>query len=647
MTVVAGRPAGWSTEAADAVLAPWVDAGVLGDLEVHLVSAVLRLAPDRPDAAVLLALALAARATRLGHVCLDLAAAHDQLVAAQVDAGRASGLGLPDPGAWRALLAGSSVVTDAGAGPPPDGDDPLRPLVLDGDRVYLQRFWSFEVAVAGDVCRRADGSTVVGPTDPGEPAVVRRGLTEVFGGVPLDENGAVDLQFVAAERALTRPLSVIAGGPGTGKTHTVARILAAALQMADERGASLQVALAAPTGKAAARMAEAVEEQVVALDAAGRLGPGVADRMRAITPSTIHSLLQYRTRTSFRHDRTDPLVHDLVVVDETSMVSLPLLARLLDAVRPAARVVLVGDPFQLASIEAGTVMGDLVGPFHEDGSTAAGPLAGAVTELRRGHRFDAGSATAELALAVRDGDVDAVLDRLAAGDPTVHWVRPDDGPGLAALQVLVCGAAGEVVEAALAGAGAAALEAAGRIKVLAAVRRGPLGLDEWTGRIAGTVHGLVPAALAGGRPRVGTPVLVTHNDRVNDLANGDVGVVVHGDGVRWVAMSGPGGLRLLAPARLGEWEPWWAMTIHKSQGSEFAHAVVSLPTVDSPVLTRELLYTAITRAKPEVTVVASEEILRLAVTRPVARASGLGDRLWGTPDGVPGPGVAQSRRRNA
>ena len=395
MTVVGGRPTGWSTEAADTVLAPWVDAGVLGDLEMHLVSAVLRLAPDRPDDAVLLALALAARATRLGHVCLDLAVAHDQLVAAQADAGRASGLGLPDPGAWRARLARSSVVTDAGAGrlrtgTTRSGRSCSMAIVSTCSDSGASRWPSPATCVGGPT-----GAPPSAPPTPASAAAVRRGLTEVFGGVPLDEDGTVDLQFMAAERALTRPLSVIAGGPGTGKTHTVARILAAALQMADERGASLQVALAAPTGKAAARMAEAVEEQVVALDAAGRLGPGVADRMRAITPSTIHRLLRYRTRTSFRHDRMDPLVHDLVVVDETSMVSLPLLARLLDAVRPAARVVLVGDPFQLASIEAGTVMGDLVGPAPDDGGAVVGPLAGAVTELRRGHRFDAGSATAD------------------------------------------------------------------------------------------------------------------------------------------------------------------------------------------------------------------------------------------------------------
>ena len=189
-------------------------------------------------------------------------------------------------------------------------------------------------------------------------------------------------------------------------------------------------------------------------------------------------------------------------------------------------------------------------------------------------------------------------------------------------------AALEVVEAALADDGAAALSAATRMKVLTAVRRGPLGLLDWTGLIGGAAYDAVPPGLRGGRPNVGTPVLVTHNDPANRLANGDVGVVVQGEEGRWVVMPGSTTPRRLAPARLGEWEPWWAMTIHKSQGSEFPHAVVSLPFTDSPILTRELLYTAVTRAKPEVTIIGSEDVIRTAISRPVARASGLRDRLW-------------------
>jgi exodeoxyribonuclease V alpha subunit len=625
MTKQASRPVGWSTNELDGVLGPCVGAGVVGNFEVQLVRAVLRRAPTRPTDDCLLALALSARAMRLGHVCLDLRTAHDQVVASQDDQGTTEYVALPDPESWRAELAASPIVSV----PAETGATPgalLRPLVLDGFRLYLQRFWQFEVEVAAQLEERS--GPVSGITLPDDPdARVEPVLVDLFGGTPVDEDGRVDLQFVAARRALTRPVTVIAGGPGTGKTHTVARILAAAHELAGARGEVVRVALAAPTGKAATRMKEAVETQVAALLGAGRIDEDRADALRAIEPTTIHRLLGRRSRTSFRHDRDDPLPHDLVVVDETSMVSLPLLSRLLDGVRPEARLVLVGDPFQLASIEAGTVMGDMVGPSGRSEKSATAPLGGRVTELRVGHRFDAGSGIAELALAIRDGHADRVVDRLVHGSG-VHWVRPDDPAGLAALRAQVVAAATEVVRAALEDDGLVALKAVTRIKVLAAVRRGPLGLFDWSDLIDGAALGAVPVALRGGRPRVGTPVMVTHNDPVNRLANGDVGVVVHAPDGRWVVMAGSPEPRRLAPARLGEWEGWWAMTIHKSQGSEFPHAVVSLPTVDSPILTRELLYTAVTRAKDEVTLVGSEEIIRLAVDRPVARASGLSDRLW-------------------
>jgi len=625
MTAEDGRPVGWATDEEDVVLAPWVDAGIVGHFECHLVHTVVRLAPERPTDGCLLALALSARATRLGHVCLDLRTAHDQVVASQDDQGSIGHLALPDPEQWRAELAASPVVSVPSERVAPPGVL-LRPLVLDGHRLYLQRFWRFEVEVAAQL-RERTSAPAPGSTGEDPDARVESVLAELFGGLPVGEDGSIDLQFVAARRALTQPVTVIAGGPGTGKTHTVARLLAATLELAGTRGPVVRVALAAPTGKAATRMKEAVEAQVATLLTARRIDEDRAEALRGIEPTTIHQLLGRRTRTSFRHDREDPLPHDLVVVDETSMVSLPLLSRLLDALRPEARLVLVGDPFQLASIEAGTVMGDMVGPPGRSETSDRPALGGRVTELRVGHRFDKGSGIGELALAIRDGDEDRVVDRLANASG-VHWVRPDDATGLAALRTQVVGAAREVVSAALADDGPAALAAATRIKVLAAVRRGPLGLFEWSDLVDAAAQEAVPAVLRGGRPRVATPVMVTHNDPVNRLATGDVGVVVHGVDGRWVVMAGASEPRRLAPARLGEWEVWWAMTIHKSQGSEFPHAVVSLPTVDSPILTRELLYTAVTRAKDDVTLVGSEEMVRLAVARPVARASGLRDRLW-------------------
>ena len=615
-------PGGWDRGPTEDLLRPWTDAGVIGRYEAALVASVRRLSPDPVSDGALLALALVARAVRLGHVCLDLDAVRSQLAAALVDGDGMDRLDLPDPSTWRGDLASSPIVAPGGPAPDPTAGTRLRPLVLDAGRLYLERYWRFEVDVTRELYDRCHRS------GPAADDAVEAVLATVFGGATVVDDGSPDLQFVAARRALTSPVSVIAGGPGTGKTHTVARILAAAHLLAAERGEVFRAALAAPTGKAAARMAEAVEHQVRSLVTEARIGAAPAGTLTGITPTTIHSLLGFASRTSFRHDRDHPLLHDLVIVDETSMVSLPLLARLLDAVRPEARLVLVGDPFQLASIEAGTVMGDLVGRRLPERGPAGGPLDGRVTELRRGHRFDAGSETAALALAIRDGDADAVVDRLSAGGAGVHWVRPDDPVALAAVRAEVVTAATDVVTAALAGDGPTALAAATRVKVLAAVRRGPLCLVEWSDLIDTGVQAAIPLARRGGWPRVGTPVMVTRNDRVNDLANGDVGVVIQSADGRWVVLSGTDEPRRLAPARLGEWEPWWAMTIHKSQGSEFPHVVVSLPSVDSPILTRELLYTAVTRAKPEVTVVGSEEMIRRAVDRPVARASGLRDRLW-------------------
>jgi exodeoxyribonuclease V alpha subunit len=220
------------------------------------------------------------------------------------------------------------------------------------------------------------------------------------------------------------------------------------------------------------------------------------------------------------------------------------------------------------------------------------------------------------------------MEILRSGSAGVRWARPDDPVAVASVRAEVVESARTVVAHAVAGRELAALEEAVRVKVLTAVRRGPNGLAEWSEFISAGTQDLVPVGQRGGWPRLGMPVMVTGNDPINHLANGDVGVVIHDQVGRWVVMGGPERVRRLAPARLGAWEPWWAMTIHKSQGSEFAHAVVALPTIDSPILTRELLYTAVTRGKPEVSVVGSEEMIRLAVSRPAARASGLRDRLW-------------------
>ncbi len=613
---VSARTAGLPPELA--VLAPFVEAGVFSPYEVHVAAAVARLQPGVTDE-VLLALAVAARAPRFGHVCTRLEDVAIQL--AEPDGDEAGPLPWPTPATWSEALVASDVVV----GPDLASVEPVRPLVWDANRLYLQRYWHYELLVADDLERRVASASIGSPVDP-EPSAAS--IDALFGP---DAGAEPDLQRQAALRGLRPGVSIIAGGPGTGKTYTVARLLAAAHRDAADRGRQLRVALAAPTGKAAARLGEAVKEAVLVLEADSVIDAELAEALVRTVPTTVHALLGWRSRTRFLHDRADPLPHDLVIVDETSMVSLPLMAKMLDAVRPEARLVLVGDPFQLASIEAGTVMRDLVGPTTElGGSTPSSgtPLAGRVTVLERMHRFGESSSIAALADAVRHGNADTALSLLGDGRDDLVWVAPGDTDGVEAVTAEVVEAGAEVVAAAQRGDALAALAAAGRIKVLTGTRRGPWGLDDWTERIEGGIGRQLGGFGSRRRWHVGRPVLVTANDRANQVFNGDTGVVVNGVEGLVVALADGQGVRMLAPSRLDQVETWWAMTIHKAQGSEFAHAVVSLPDRRSPILTRELLYTAVTRARHQLTVVASEEALRMAVNRPLVRASGLQERLW-------------------
>jgi exodeoxyribonuclease V alpha subunit len=607
-----------------AVLAPFVQAGVFGPFEVQLATTMVRLQPGVSDE-VVLALAVAARAPRFGHVCAELGDVDRQIVESDESVDTLRALPWPSLDTWTRALGRSALV----AAPDAVVDERVRPLVWDGNRVYLHRYWHYESAVVDDLTRRARrGLQPPGPRSPEEGGdALEAGLDALFD----SRHGGPDLQREAARRALTSSVSIIAGGPGTGKTHTVARLLAVAHRVAEADDRSLSVALAAPTGKAAQRMRDAVRGEVPALEQSGAISPAIGLSLARTDATTIHRLLGWLPGPRFEHDRRNPLPHHLVIVDETSMVSLPLMARLLDAVRPEARVVLVGDPFQLASIEAGTVLGDVVGPSGEsDGNDvpAGSPLAGRVTVLRRMHRFGADSAIAALAEAIRVGDGDAAVDLVQGGHPDVRWVRDSDGAAVDRVRGLVIEAGVEMALAAMGGDVGAALAAANRIKVLAATRRGPLGLYDWSDRIEAAVGMQVPQMQRRRRWFVGRPIIVTGNDRVNRVANGDVGVVVDRNGGMEVGLSEEAGVRYLAPSRLDRVETWWAMTIHKSQGSEFTHAVVSLPQPESPILTRELLYTAVTRARKQLTIVGSEAALRAAVDRPVARASGLRDRLW-------------------
>ena len=622
---------------APGLLRAFNDVGVLTAADVHVARRLADVGGDG-DQLVSLAAALAVRGPRLGHVYVDLATIHDT---ATVDADEPvdlTGLPWPAPGAWLERLRASALVAEG-----EQDATASRPLRLAGSRLYLDRYWREERQIAADLGAFGD--------DP--PAGVRidvlaDGLARLFAGE------ADGLQDLAAACAVLRRFAVVAGGPGTGKTTTVARIAALLDEQAAAAGAPEPlIALAAPTGKAAARLEEAVHAEAGSLE----ISEAARARLRSLDATTLHRLLGWRpgSHSRFRHHRGNRLPHDVVVVDETSMVSLWLMARLVEAVRPAARLILVGDPGQLTSIEAGAVLGDIVGPAadglrmrpaaREALESASGRLVAAgspppgatvgdgIVVLDRVHRY--GGGIAALAEAVRRGDADAVVRVLSDAPEGVDWIPVDvaDPAAQAALTPIRDGAvaAGRaVLEAARAGAAAEAIEALGAFRVLCAHRRGEHGVATWMARIEGWLGGEVDGFAAEGRWYVGRPLLVTENDYGLRLYNGDTGVVVAtAPGRVAAAFERRGEILRFSPTRLAAVDTVHAMTIHKSQGSQFGTAAVLLPAPTSPILTRELLYTAITRARGQLILAGTEEAVRVAVSRPVTRASWLRQRLWG------------------
>lgn len=626
---------------AQGLLAQFNDAGVLAPADVH-VAARLGALGGEDDAAVLLGAALAVRAPRLGHVCTDLATAPATVITEGEQPVDVSALAWPALDMWTGGLAVSPLVA-AGTDGPTD-----RPLRLVGTRLYLDRYWREERRVAADLRARSSE-----PAEGVDTEVLAGGLGRLF---PAEAGAPADLQRLAAAAAVIRRLAVVAGGPGTGKTTTVAGILALLDEQAAAAGvAPPRVALAAPTGKAAARMEEAVHEEAGRLD----VDAGVRERLLATGASTLHRLLGWRpdSRSRFRHDRGNQLPHDVVVVDETSMVSLSLMAKLVEAVRAGARLILVGDPEQLASVEAGAVLGDIVGPaatsLRMRAATRAllAPVTGqevpaedppettavgdGIVVLRHVHRF--GGAIAELARAVQRGDEDAALDVLRAGSEDVQWIPVDVADSgvddaLAPMRDDLVDAGRRLYACAQTGDGRGALTALGAMRVLCAHRRGPHGVTTWMARVEGWLAAAIEGYATGGRWYVGRPVLVTANDYGLRLYNGDTGVIVDkGQGRVTAVFERRGEVFELSPARLSAVDTVHAMTVHKGQGSQFAGVAVLLPDAASPVLTRELLYTAVTRAQRRLRIVGTEDSLRTAVTRPIARASGLRDLLWGSP----------------
>ncbi len=605
--------------------------GHLRTLDHALAQSLRRLDRETPDR-VLAAAALASLALAKGHAGLSLSSPR-VLFDADPD------VVWPDEGDWRVQLAASRWVAT------PDAvdaiADPHAPLVLEGDLLYLRRYREYERTLALGLQRIAASAV---PETGIEP------LAPLF--AALFPPAAHDVhQARAAALALRHALLLVTGGPGTGKTTTTARLLVLLAAQARHGGrATLRIALAAPTGRAAERMAESVRHAVQALAASGV----DADLLAALpaTGSTLHRLLgTIPDSPRFRHHADNPLPFDVVVVDEASMIDLPLMAKLVDAIDGGTRLVLLGDPDQLPSVEAGDVLAAILGAagdgdtLAQDDAAALRPLLGEATlmtpasdrearfsgaraHLQRGWRQSDALHLTPLAAAVRDGAADTALDLLRNGTlSNVHFHEGLADPLEAQRDALLA----HWRSLADAATPTDALAQSARLRLLTAVREGPQGARTLNARIERLLMETGAGVSRSGPGHFhGQLLIVTENSYRHRLFNGDIGICLRDDGgalVAWFPGEDPAQPRAFHPAALPAHEPAFAMTVHKAQGSEFDAVWLLLPARDSRVLSRELVYTGITRARRRLHIAGSEAVIRDALSRHASRWSGLGWRL--------------------
>jgi len=567
------------------------------------------------DPLVALGMLLARRALGEGHACLTLGVEEP---------------GIPGEAAYcstaalRAALEASVLVGGPGA---------RCPLILEGDRLYLHRYWQYEERLAQRLralMARQPEAVDLAPLRSGG------GLFEYGWIAP----GETNWQAVAAATALRHRLTVISGGPGTGKTYTVLRLIRLLIDAAEAAGQPFpEIRLAAPTGKAAARMMESIHRGLDDWPDGARIAERLPDQA-----STLHRLLGLRQgSTRPFHDRDNPLNADAVVVDEASMVDLPMMAKLVDALPEKARLILLGDRYQLASVESGSVLAELCdgagtnafsraqreafgGLLAPDAMTAPGPvspLSDHVVTLRTSHRFHPQSPIGRFAAAVNEGHAQAALDAAGEGATEIflELAEPTD---LASLAEVLARAYGPLIET---DDPMHALTMLDRVRLLTATRVGPAGvyaMNRRIGSLLAEAYGFDPD-----RPWFhGRPVIVLHNDYRAGLFNGDTGVCLRGtEGGLRVWFRTEEGVRSLLPTSMPDHETAFAMTVHKSQGSEFREVHLLLPSEDSPVLSRELVYTGVTRARERLNVHAPRDVLEAAINRRVMRRSGLAERL--------------------
>jgi exodeoxyribonuclease V alpha subunit len=569
---------------------------------------------------VLRAACLVSYLYRQGDVCLSLDRYASQSIFDDSD------IQAPDLETWKDQLTNSSLVGNPGD---------FKPLILDGNRLYLHKLWHYEDSLARQLIQRS--AMQLSNVD---TSLLIDGLDRLFPNSPANE---VDWQRVAAAVSVKNKLSIISGGPGTGKTSTVVRMLALILEQSSGRATVPNIALAAPTGKAAARLKDSITSAKQDLNIEDEIGNAIPDETM-----TLHQLLGARRYTSsFKHDEDNPVPYDTVVVDEASMVDQALMAKLMNALLDDTRLILLGDKDQLASVEAGSVLGDICdidqNQFSEDTAKwlkkvslsipksyiSEHPLLliDHITLLTKSYRFGPKSGIAQLAESVNRGDADEAIHILESdefADTSLITIAGESDLEKVIRQKVTAYYRNIIQSSSI----AKALNVFNDFRLLSAHRRGAWGvtfINRYVEKIL-QQEKLIPKY---GRWYPGKPVIVNVNDYTLQLHNGDTGVcLLDKTGTKKVYFRHEDEVRAVAPARLPDHNTAFALTVHKSQGSEFDEVLFILPNKPSNILSRELIYTAITRARTEITVLGNRPVLRYGVERKLQRSSGLRHRLW-------------------
>ncbi len=608
------------------------NSGIFSEIDIHFARFILRFSVD-PDPDLFLAAALVSRATANGDICLNLDSMSEAVLLEEPAGG--DPVRCPPAVKWRQKLKAHTAV-----GKPGD----RFPLILDDhNRLYLYRYWEYENKLSSAIRDRTAGELV-----DFKPGKVKACLDRLF---PAVDEG-VDWQKVAAVIALLKRFSVITGGPGSGKTHAIAGILALILECTGRN--KLNICLTAPTGKAAARLGESILQAREHLNCSRPAKDGIPGDV-----FTIHRLLRPITDTPyFRYNSDNLLAADVVVVDEASMVDLALMSKLLQAVAPDARLLIVGDKDQLASVEAGSVLGDICDRQVIHGFSKgflkhienfsgiamenfaqmpenSSALPNCICVLQKNYRFSSQSGIGAISRAINLGDIEKSMALLKNPSETaVEWAEISTQKNLSSqLAQMIIDGYGKyltIKDPVL------AMDAFNEFKILCALKIGPFGVkavNNLAEEVLRRENLILNDPLASYPWYKGRPVLITRNDYNLGLFNGDIGITLpdpdaSDDKLHVYFPDATGGFRRFLPHRLPEHETVYAMTVHKSQGSEFDHVILILPDKDYPLLTRELIYTGLTRARQKVSIWGTEPVLTTAISRKIERSSGLREALW-------------------